>query len=73
MKSKLTMLTLVGTLALGAVAPNAMAKNQKGAAAVSPRSVAGKTSLVAKAPRMKQASRTAWVPSHVLFNGLQDK
>ena len=65
MKSKLTMLTLVGALALSAVAPSAMAKNQKGAAAISPRSVKGKTALVAKTPRMR-SSANAWVPNHTL-------
>jgi hypothetical protein len=67
MKNKLTMLTLVGALALSGVAPCAMASNTKGSAR-SPKSATS-----AKAQATKKAASRAWVPNHVLFPGLADK
>ena len=65
MKSKLTMLTLAGALALTATAPLAMAANQKGAAARAPRSIAPKKVVLVKATEKKTAGN-AWIPNHTL-------
>ncbi len=66
MKSKLTMLTLVGALALSAAAPMAMAKNQKGASAVPSHSIAPKKVVLVKATTGQKTSGNAWIPNHTL-------
>ena len=60
MKSKLTMLTMLGALALSAVAPSAMAKsNQRGASSRSPVAVQTKA---AKSITKKSSNRAAVSP-----------
>jgi hypothetical protein len=71
MKSKLTMLTLAGALALSATAPSAMAaSNQKGAAARAPRSITA--SKVAAKAATRNYSKTSAVPPHTILSGAKN-
>ncbi|HTV65882.1 MAG TPA: hypothetical protein VMD98_09765 [Bryocella sp.] len=64
MKSKLTMLTLVGTLALSAIAPNGMALGkQKGFAARTPNAVAAKSATAKAASKLPGKKYPTAIPS----------
>ena len=71
MKSKLTMLTLAGALALIAAAPNAMASNQKGSSARAPRTTSASKVTVAKAAT-RMSSKTSAIPPHTILKGAKD-